>query len=359
MPRPASIALALVLLAVLAVCGFALYIASTIARPHGNSLTEERRWEQDHGLWGDFESLERTACVAPGKDGYELHCELVSAPEPSDRYVIVSHGFRANRYGAAKCVGAWESLGYNCIVYDLRAHGENAPATCTLGKVESEDLLTLVADARERFGEDITLGLMGESMGSATTLCALGSRPKVDFAVADCPFANLRELLRSGYDQARVGPLLPVVDAACRLRYGFELAETSPRLGARGQPRPPLPHPRGGRRPHPTLQQRTLARRDRGLRRAAPGPGSGPCRVARGAGPGGIRPDPLRIPLPRRRLGLPPTTSNAPHLHPTTSNARPLSPTTSNASNAVAFAQLPEGGETYRTYSRRIETRRT
>lgn len=228
MPRPASIALALVLLAVLAVCGFALYIASTIARPHGNSLTEERRWEQDHGLWGDFESLERTACVAPGKDGYELHCELVSAPEPSDRYVIISHGFRANRYGAAKCVGAWESLGYNCIVYDLRAHGENAPATCTLGKVESEDLLTLVADARERFGEDITLGLMGESMGSATTLCALGSRPKVDFAVADCPFANLRELLRSGYDQARVGPLLPVVDAACRLRYGFELAETSP-----------------------------------------------------------------------------------------------------------------------------------
>lgn len=106
MPRPASIALALVLLAVLAVCGFALYIASTIARPHGNSLTEERRWEQDHGLWGDFESLERTAYVAPGKDGYELHCELVSAPEPSDRYVIISHGFRANRYGAAKYVGA-------------------------------------------------------------------------------------------------------------------------------------------------------------------------------------------------------------------------------------------------------------
>ncbi|WP_198145551.1 alpha/beta hydrolase family protein [Olegusella massiliensis] len=169
MPRPVAVVLGIV-----GVAGFALYMASTIAHPQGNDLKAERQWEIDHGLWGDFDLLSQSEYQVKEYDGYELHCSFVPAEHTSNKYVIISHGFCSNRYGAAKYVASYRKLGFNCIIYDIHAHGENASTTCTLGNLESEDLLALIQDTHQRYGKDITLGLHGESMGSATMLSALG-----------------------------------------------------------------------------------------------------------------------------------------------------------------------------------------
>ena len=60
---------------------------------------------------------------------------------------------------------------------------------------ESKDLLAMIDDTYKRFGDDIFLGLHGESMGSGLSLMALQYKPKVKFLVADCGYGRLLEVL--------------------------------------------------------------------------------------------------------------------------------------------------------------------
>ena len=78
--------------------------AKSMAYPKGNTLEEEEAWEKEHG-------------------------------------------FRANRYGAVKYVDTYIDLGYNCIIYDMRGHGENDQGGSELhlvpgaGHAESREVL--------------------------------------------------------------------------------------------------------------------------------------------------------------------------------------------------------------------------
>ena len=225
-----NILVVLLVLVVVAVFGGSYYLAGLTAEPHGNTLAEEEAWEREHGLWDDFDRLPQEDYTVQGDGGTTLHCTLVPAAAQSDRYVIISHGFRANRYGSVKYVSAYRDLGFNCIIYDVRAHGEDEPSgnVCTLGQTESADLLSLIDDAYGRYGDAILLGLPGESMGRAISLSALRYKPRVAFVVADCGFANLYDLLKGGYERLHLGWLIGPVNAVTQARYGFDLRDTSP-----------------------------------------------------------------------------------------------------------------------------------
>ena len=202
--------------------------AYSMLHPKGLSLEAEEAWEKENDLWGNFDSYEKESYEVKGKDGYILHCTLVKSPAESNRYVIISHGFNSNRYGAVKYVDAYAALDFNCIIYDLRGHGENEKTVCTIGNYEGEDLNFLIQDTYERYGNDIILGLHGESMGAATSLSALVKRPDVRFVIADCSFTNLYDLMKHGADKQHQGFMLPLVNMWSSLINGFDLKDTSP-----------------------------------------------------------------------------------------------------------------------------------
>ena len=223
-----GIVIVIVLVAIGWYCRFILGLASQIATPEVSTLDKEISWEKEHGLWGNYDSYEKEEYTVKGYKDYELHVTLVKNPVETDKYVIISHGFKSNRYGAVKYVDSYMDLGFNCIIYDLRDHGENKKTTLSLGQFESEDLEELIEDSYSRYG-NIKLGLHGESMGAATSLMVLAKKPKVDFVVADCGFSNLYDLLHAAYDVAKVGTVLPSVNIAMKLRYGYDLKKTSPK----------------------------------------------------------------------------------------------------------------------------------
>ena len=223
-----GIVIVIVLVAIGWYCRFILGLASQIATPEVSTLDKEISWEKEHGLWGNYDSYEKEEYTVKGYKDYELHVTLVKNPVETDKYVIISHGFKSNRYGAVKYVDSYMDLGFNCIIYDLRDHGENKKTTLSLGQFESEDLEKLIEDSYSRYG-NIKLGLHGESMGAATSLMVLAKKPKVDFVVADCGFSNLYDLLHAAYDVAKVGTVLPSVNIAMKLRYGYDLKKTSPK----------------------------------------------------------------------------------------------------------------------------------
>ena len=223
-----AIAIIIVLVAIGWYCRFILGLASQMANPKVSTLEKEMSWEKEHKLWGDYDDYEKEDYIVKGLNDYDLHVTLVKNPIPSDKYVIISHGFKSNRYGAVKYVDSYIDLGFNCIIYDMRDHGENAKVTVSLGQFESEDLYKLIEDTYNRYG-NIKLGLHGESMGAATSLTVLDKKPKVDFVVADCGFSNLYGLIYKAYDLAKTPFVLPSVNTAMKLRYGYDMKKTSPK----------------------------------------------------------------------------------------------------------------------------------
>ncbi len=202
--------------------------AYSVCHPKGLSLEEEIAFEKENGLWGNFDSYEKEDYQALGKDGYVLHCTLVKSQKASDKYVIISHGYNSNRYGAVKYVDAYTALDFNCIIYDMRGHGENERTVCTEGYYEGEDLDCLIKDTYKRFGSGILLGLHGESMGAATSLCSLVKKPDVKFVISDCSFSNLYDLMKYSAEKQHQGFMLPLVNMWSSLINGFDLHDTSP-----------------------------------------------------------------------------------------------------------------------------------
>ncbi|MDO5107066.1 MAG: alpha/beta hydrolase [Coriobacteriaceae bacterium] len=219
---------AVVLLALVFGTAFFLGGFSVSSGPR-QTLDEARAWQKERYDTSFYDSCDGGEYTVEGTDGYILHAKLLRCPVQSDRYVIISHGYTDNRMGALKYARILLDLGFNCIVYDLRGHGLNAPAPTTYGILESRDLMRVIEDTRARYPEIAQLGLVGESLGAATTVSALAYGPNVDFAVADCGFSDIEGVLRDGYRNAGAPVfLVDLADLGTRMRYGFALKDARP-----------------------------------------------------------------------------------------------------------------------------------
>ena len=208
---------------------FAFWLPSFIMTGKRQKLDEAFAWQTDHYDTAFYEGLDKSDYIVTGLEEYELHVELLKNPYPSSKYVIISHGYTDNRMGSLKYVQIYLDLGFNCIIYDLRGHGENESTFTTYGIKESQDLKYLIDDTRSRYDDITVLGLHGESLGSATTITSLKYKPDVDFVVADCGFSDIENVLKEGYRNAHVPAcLVDVADLTGKLRYGYSIKEMRP-----------------------------------------------------------------------------------------------------------------------------------
>ncbi len=193
------------------------------------TLDEAMQWQKDHYDFSFYDGLEKTDYTVTSYDGYVLHAEFLKNPEPSTKYVIISHGYTDNRYGALKYAPAYLELGYNIVVYDLRGHGENEPTFTTYGIREGQDLDYLIKDTRERYTDITELGIHGESLGAATTVTCLKYKPDIDFAVADCGFSDIENVLKGLYKSFHVPTVVvDLADVGSRLRYHYAIKDMRP-----------------------------------------------------------------------------------------------------------------------------------
>ena len=193
------------------------------------TLEEALAWQSAHYDTSFYNECEKTDYTVSGFEGYELHVQLLKSPVPSDDYVIISHGYTDNRMGALKYAGMYLDLGYNCVIWDLRGHGLNEKAFTTYGILEARDLVCLIEDTRNRYPGLRRLGLHGESLGAASTVTALKYRPEADFAVADCGFSDIENVLRGAYRNYHVpGFFFDLADIGAKVRSGYALREMRP-----------------------------------------------------------------------------------------------------------------------------------
>ena len=221
--------IAVVAVLAMLLCVIALAGARFVMNGKRPTLQEAWEWQSARYDTSFYEKLQKTDYLAAGHDGYELHAQLLQNPNPTNRYVILTHANTDNHIGSLKYVPMYLDLGYNCILYDMRGHGENEPAFCTYGDLEGKDLVELVKATRKRHPDISELGLHGESLGASTTIEALAYKPEVDFAVSDCAFADMESAIKQKFKTMRLPEfLVPVVNTGVRALYGYSIYDMRP-----------------------------------------------------------------------------------------------------------------------------------
>lgn len=159
------------------------------------------RYDTARGFYSlaEYEELNRTGehFQITSPLGYSLNAmRILCGSAPSDKVVILVHGYRCHMYTSVKYVKLFKELGFDCIIYDNRYHGESGGAFCTLSGLETEDLLAVAETVGKMYPSGTKIGLHGESMGAATVMNALDSNFKFAFCIEDCGFASAAEQLQ-------------------------------------------------------------------------------------------------------------------------------------------------------------------
>lgn len=128
------------------------------------------------------------------------------------RTVIFAHGYSQNRLEphlpALSLASRLLAGGYDVLMFDFRNAGESTPALTTIGLREQHDLHGAI-DYAASVRPGHTLGLIGFSMGAATSLLAGCKDERIAAVVADSPFYSLREYLQENLPQWTGLPRFP------------------------------------------------------------------------------------------------------------------------------------------------------
>lgn len=215
---------------VLASFGYIFFISRLMAVSMVQPKHFKTQSEKDNELaeLGDIDGVQeysRTPIEFVMEDGYVIHGDY-SLNNPK-KFVICMHGHCGMRGGSIKYSYAFYRLGYSLIFFDHRSHGENKRELVTMGYQEHKDALQIIKQVREKFGEDIELGLFGCSMGGATALMCLKECQDLSFVVSDCAFASLKNLV-AGFCRQHKSPkwmFLGPTNLILKVKYHFSFKD--------------------------------------------------------------------------------------------------------------------------------------
>ncbi|MCM3758206.1 alpha/beta hydrolase [Sporosarcina aquimarina] len=168
------------------------------------------------------------------RDGLKLSGYFLPAAMPTDKLVILTHGYLGN----AKQMGLfgifyYQELGYNIFMPDARGHGKSEGDYYGFGWPDRLDLIDWTNALVEKLGTDTEVVYHGLSMGAATVLMASGERElpsQVKAIVADSPYGSVYQLF--AYQMKRMFhlPAFPLLDSTSlvtKMRAGYLFKEAS------------------------------------------------------------------------------------------------------------------------------------
>lgn len=126
---------------------------------------------------------------------------FINNKKPTNKWIIVLHGWMQNRYSILYLAKPFYEAGYNVLVYDARNHGNSDITATTFGKNEARDLLAVIKYLKHRYKENILeYALIGNSMGASTVLQGLVTLPLKDYgvksAIFDCGYDDFGHMVK-------------------------------------------------------------------------------------------------------------------------------------------------------------------
>jgi uncharacterized protein len=166
-------------------------------------------------------------------DGLTLRGVYIKAKVPTDRTVILAHGYSAtgsSMGGFAKFY--YEALGYNILMPDNRGHGSSGGNYIGFGWHDRRDCLSWIHYIISKTGANSQIVLHGVSMGGAAVLMTSGEAlpENVKCIISDCAYTSAKDIL--SYQMRRMYrlppfPLIQLTSVLCYLRAGYYFGEAS------------------------------------------------------------------------------------------------------------------------------------
>lgn len=183
----------------------------------------------------EFEKVEKEDLCITSYDGLKLRAYLWEAEEPTDRILILVHGYKSyGIYEYSSRLGFLHSLGWNILLVDNRAHGRSEGRYIGFGNLDSKDVKLWIDLMTEKYGKDCRVVLYGVSMGSATVLTAAGKEdcpPQVKGVVADCGYSSGYEQIYGLFHSWLHLPRFPLLYIACwwhKHLAGYDVKKDAP-----------------------------------------------------------------------------------------------------------------------------------
>ncbi|MDM0537505.1 alpha/beta hydrolase [Clostridium perfringens] len=128
-------------------------------------------------------------------DGLNLTSTLIMNENPTNKFIVLVHGVSICYVGSLKYFDIFYKNGFNVLILNQRRHGKSEGKYSTYGFYEKYDVNMWIEYLKSRFGNDIILGLHGESMGAGTVMETIPLNDSIKFVIEDCGYSNFHELI--------------------------------------------------------------------------------------------------------------------------------------------------------------------
>jgi pimeloyl-ACP methyl ester carboxylesterase len=164
-------------------------------------------------------------------DGLTLRGWFLPSPG-GDRVIILVHGINCNKLAlGAATLDLASSLvghGYDVLMFDLRGHGESDGNMVSGGYYEKRDLKGAVEYVRHRGLRQV--GVLGFSLGAATSLFAAAEDNDIRAVVSDSSYADLFDVIGPKFSQRTRMPrvLLHPILFVIKIMFGVNFEAVNP-----------------------------------------------------------------------------------------------------------------------------------
>lgn len=182
------------------------------------------------------QEIEQEVHTIVNNRGQKLHGVLYKAEQPSNKYVFLSHGYGMDGVSEFSAyIPEYHKLGVNCFLIDQYGCGLSEGDFVSFGAQESVDGIQWLEYMIQTFGEDITIGLHGLSMGGSTVALMTGKPnlpDNVKYCITDSPYSSFKaeaafcaSLVHLG-EKAQNG-IYQFLRKGFQKRFGLDLEETN------------------------------------------------------------------------------------------------------------------------------------
>lgn len=187
----------------------------------------EEKWFQD------VKKQHWTIMAANDRD--RLVADYVPAARPTNKTVLICHGFMNRKESMGAYAAMFHQLGYNVLLPDARAHGQSEGHLIGYGWPERRDQQRWINRIIKHNGQDSRIVMFGVSMGGATTMMTSGTKlpHQVKAFIEDCGYDTvMNEITHEARDLyhlpvAVAWPLEKTMSVYNRILNGFYLGEAS------------------------------------------------------------------------------------------------------------------------------------
>jgi len=129
------------------------------------------------------------------KDAIKLKGYFVeSSIDTTYASIILIHGVGGCKQHFTDLAIDLSNKGYNCWLFDNRAHGESGGQFSTYGYKEKEDISQIIDEIKRR-NQNLKLGVWGNSLGGAIAIQAIEFDDRIDFGIIESTFTDLNKIV--------------------------------------------------------------------------------------------------------------------------------------------------------------------